>query len=152
MGTHPPFPGSHNGGVFKSSHLSTIVLFFIIQVVLGLSLWHMGSIVAAHRLSYPTVCGILVPQSGLELESAASEGSNHWTTRKVARWWFLTSFEVRGSSKSAKSFGSYAQRNTNVHMYVYKIIREIQKKILYSEIDFWRTFIFNHIYFHNFKL
>ena len=115
--------------------------------MLGFSLWHIGSTVAAHRLSYPTVCGILVPQSGVGRQIL-----NHLTTRKVARRWFLASFEVRGSSKSAKSFGSYAQRNTNIHTYVYKIIREIQKKILYSEIDFWRAFIFNHIYFHNFKL
>ena len=33
-----------------------------------------GSVVAAHRLSCPAACGILVPQPGIELASPALEG------------------------------------------------------------------------------
>ena len=33
-----------------------------------------GSVVAAHGLSFPEACGILVPRPGIELESSALEG------------------------------------------------------------------------------
>lgn len=36
----------------------------------------------------------------------------------------LNFFRVSDSSESAKSFGSYGRRNTNMHMCVYKIIRQ----------------------------
>ena len=41
----------------------------------GLSLWYAGfSLVAAHRLSCPVACGILVPWPGIEPMSPALEG------------------------------------------------------------------------------
>ena len=36
---------------------------------------HAGSLVVAHRLSFPAVCGILVPQPGIIPTSLVLEGS-----------------------------------------------------------------------------
>ena len=59
----------------------------------GLSLQHAGyllrrvgfSLVAAHGLSCPATCGILVPRPGIESASPALEVQilNHWATREV---------------------------------------------------------------------
>ena len=40
----------------------------------ALQLWHKGSVVAAHGLSCPAACGILVPRPGIEPVSPALEG------------------------------------------------------------------------------
>ena len=47
----------------------------------------MGSVVMAHRLSCPVVCGILVPQPGIKPTTPALQGRffNHWTIREVPR-------------------------------------------------------------------
>ena len=46
----------------------------VVCSVWALSLRHVSSVVVVHRLSCPTVCGILVPQPGIEPVSPALEG------------------------------------------------------------------------------
>ena len=45
-----------------------------------------GAFTAAHGLSCPLACGILVPQPGIEPVSSAVEvpSPNHWTTRELS--------------------------------------------------------------------
>ena len=40
----------------------------------ALAWWHMDALALGHRLSYPTVSGILAPWPGMEPESSALEG------------------------------------------------------------------------------
>ena len=74
MCTHPPLPRLPQWWVFLIISLNSYSFIFYFLGCAGFLLWHVGSKVAAHRLSYPTVCGIFVPQSGVKPEPPALEG------------------------------------------------------------------------------
>ena len=59
-----------------------------------LSLWGMGSVVVAHRLSCPEACGIFLDQELNPIPCIGRWILNHWTTREVQ--WSGLCFQCRG--------------------------------------------------------
>ncbi|XDA74483.1 hypothetical protein R6Z07M_004699 [Ovis aries] len=56
------------------------------SVVVVPGLWSTGSVVVAHRLSYPLACGIFLDQGSSCILCTGRRILNHWTTREAPEY------------------------------------------------------------------